>query len=31
MELTYVCDCQKCRKNYDADILTPHYPTTVDL
>ena len=29
--LTYVCDCQKWRKEHDPNIFTPHDPTTVDL
>ena len=29
--LTYVYDCQKWRNNHNADIFTPHDPTTVDL
>ena len=29
--LTYVCNCQEWRKNYNPDAFAPHDPTTVDL
>ena len=29
--LTYVCDRQERRNNHNADIFTPHDPTTVGL
>ena len=29
--LTYICNCQEWRNDYNTDIFTPHDPTTVDL